>query len=123
MKKIKIYHYPQCSTCKKALALLDINKVNYEAINIVEQPPTMQELMIMLENMDNSIQKLFNTSGQLYREMNIKELLPSLSTEQALTLLSQHGKLIKRPFILNGLSGTVGFNETKIRNIILLAKD
>lgn len=90
----------------------------YQAINIVEQPPTIEELAIMLQNVDNSIQKLFNTSGQLYREMKIKELLPTLNTAQSLSLLSQHGKLIKRPFILCGTIGTIGFNEEKIRNII-----
>lgn len=118
MKKIKIYHYPQCSTCKKALSLLEKESVSYQAVNIVEQPPTVEELALMLQNVDNSIQRLFNTSGQLYREMNIKELLPTLTIEQSLSLLSQYGKLIKRPFILRGTLGTVGFNEEKIRNII-----
>lgn len=118
MNTIKVYHYPQCSTCKKALAFLNKQGVKYEAINIVKQPPTISELRVMLANVGDSIQKLFNTSGQLYREMNIKQLLPSLTIDQSLLLLSEHGKLIKRPFILNGERGTVGFDEKTIQSTL-----
>jgi len=119
MNIVKVYHYPQCSTCKKALTFLNKQGVKYEAVNIVEQPPTISELRVMLTNVGDSIQKLYNTSGQLYREMNIKQLLPSLTIDQSLLLLSQHGKLIKRPFILiNGEQGMVGFDENTIRKLL-----
>ncbi|MFL5813963.1 MAG: arsenate reductase family protein [Bdellovibrionia bacterium] len=111
MKKIRVYEYANCSTCKKALKFLDQKKVSYERVAIVDQPPTVAELKEMLAHQKGEIKKLFNTSGQLYRELGVSEKLPSMSEAEALKLLSKHGKLVKRPFVLTGEQGLVGFKE------------
>lgn len=110
MKKIKIYEYAGCSTCKKALKFLDQKKVVYERVAIVDQPPTVAELKKML-GFQGELKKLFNTSGQVYRELGISEKLPKMSEADALKLLSRHGKLVKRPFVLTADAGLVGFKE------------
>jgi arsenate reductase len=117
MPKVKVYEYSGCSTCKKALKFLDQKKVAYEKIAIVDQPPTVAELKKMLGHQKGELKKLFNTSGQLYREMKISEKLPSLSEGEALKLLSSHGKLIKRPFLLTDQSGLVGFQEAEWKKL------
>lgn len=113
MKSIRVYEYKNCSTCQKALKFLDTHKVPYERVPIVEQPPTISELKKMLSHLKNqggSFKNLFNTSGVQYRELKIADLLKKgLSEEEALEMLSQNGKLIKRPFLLTPKGGTVGF--------------
>lgn len=110
---MKVYEYSNCSTCKQALKFLDSKGVKYEKIAIVEQPPTKDELKRMLEILKadgGSLKNLFNTSGVQYREQGIAEKLKNGMTEtQAIDLLSKNGKLIKRPFLLGGGKGTVGF--------------
>jgi arsenate reductase len=112
---LRFYSYSGCSTCKKAQAFLKKNAVAFEEVAIVENPPTVAELKEMLAHQKGELRKLFNTSGQLYREMKISEKLPKLSEAEALKLLSQHGKLVKRPFALGKGVGLVGFSETEWR--------
>lgn len=107
----RVYEYSGCSTCKKALKFLDGRKVSYERVPIVDEPPTVAELERMLDHYEGDLKKLFNTSGQLYRELGISEKLPAMSKTEALRLLSKHGKLIKRPFVLTARVGLVGFKE------------
>ena len=111
MKKIKVYEYSKCSTCRNALKFLDRHNVAYEKIPIVETPPTKAELRQMLAAQGGNIKKLFNTSGELYREMKIGAKIGSMSESDALDLLAANGKLIKRPFVLAGETGFVGFKE------------
>lgn len=112
--KPKVYQYEKCSTCRKALKFLDERGAAYEAVPIVETPPSIAELREMLKRV-GSLKKLFNTSGELYRELKISLKLPSMSEGEALELLSKHGKLVKRPFALVGQAGLVGFDETQWR--------
>ena len=112
-KNIRVYEYLNCSTCKNALRFLEKRGVEFESIPIVDQPPTLIELKRMLGYLDGELRRLFNTSGQLYREMKIREKLPKLSETEALKLLATHGKLIKRPFLLTANSGIVGFKEAE----------
>jgi arsenate reductase len=107
---IKIYSYEKCSTCKKALSWLREREVQAQVLPIVEQPPSVAELRQMLAYVGD-LKKLFNTSGELYREMKMSERLPSLSQAEALELLSANGKLVKRPFLLGDGFGCVGFKE------------
>lgn len=107
---LKVYEYAPCSTCKKALKFLDTHKIKYENLPIVETPPSLTELKKMLIFVGN-IRKLFNTSGLVYREMNLSEKLPNMTETEALKLLASHGKLIKRPFALSKNHGFVGFSE------------
>ena len=111
MKKVRIYEYSKCSTCRKALSFLDRHKISYDKVPIVDTPPTKAELMKMLALQGGNIKKLFNTSGELYREMKIGAKIDSMSESQAIELLASHGKLIKRPFVLSGDTGLVGFKE------------
>jgi arsenate reductase len=111
MAKLKVYEYDKCSTCRKALKFLDRKGVAYERVPIVEKPPTPAELKRMLQAQGGNIKKLFNTSGVQYRELKISEKLPSMTEEQAIRLLSQNGKLVKRPFVLDEGFAAVGFDE------------
>ena len=110
-KRIKIYEYPQCSTCKKALRYLADHGVEYDKIDISKDPPSKSELKRMLGYYEGNVSKLFNTSGVQYRELKLSERLKKMSHEEALDLLSQNGKLVKRPFLLASESGRVGFKE------------
>lgn len=111
--KTKVYEYSNCSTCKQALKFLEKNGIPFEQIPIVDHPPTINELKHVLTAMKaqgGSIKNLFNTSGVQYRELAIAEKLKSgLSESDALKLLSENGKLIKRPFVVTKDSGTTGF--------------
>jgi Spx/MgsR family transcriptional regulator len=111
MKKFKLYAYQNCSTCKQASKFLDQHKVSYEPLPIVDCPPSKTELKQMLEFLGGDIRQLFNRSGQLYRELKIKDRIDGMSESEALELLSRHGKLVKRPFLLGQKFGTVGFNQ------------
>jgi arsenate reductase len=108
--KVRVYEYANCSTCRKALKFLDARKAAYEAIPIVETPPTKAELKTMLK-FAGDLRRLFNTSGLVYREMGLGEKLKTMSEDEALALLSKHGKLVKRPFVLLPDRGLLGFKE------------
>jgi arsenate reductase len=86
-------------------------RVDYEKIPIVDSPPTKAELNKMLAAYGGSIKKLFNTSGELYREMKIGSKLNLMSEAEAIELLASHGKLVKRPFVLAGDTCLIGFKE------------
>ncbi|MEN9809459.1 MAG: hypothetical protein RLZZ488_1026 [Pseudomonadota bacterium] len=107
---VKVYSYEKCSTCKKALGWLKARGVDAEVLPIVEKPPTRAELETMIGYVGD-LKKLFNTSGELYREMKMSERLPSMTQAEAMILLAQHGKLVKRPFLLGQGFGYVGFKE------------
>jgi arsenate reductase len=119
---IKIYEYRNCSTCQKAIKFLDFQGVKYERIPIVEKPPTVSELKRMLNYLKaagGTFKNLFNTSGVQYRELGIAAKIKSGMTEQeALRLLSENGKLIKRPFLLLDETGAVGFKPDVWQRLI-----
>ena len=112
---LTVYHYPRCSTCKKALKYLDALKKKYEKVPIVEHPPTTSELKTMLRYLTangKTFKNLFNTSGEQYRALKIGDRIKAGMTEQeAIALLSKNGNLIKRPFLLTEKGGTTGFQE------------
>lgn len=115
--KLRIYTYEKCDTCRKALRFLAERKVAHENIPIREQPPTVTELKAMLGHV-GELRKLFNTSGQDFRAMNMKDKLPKLSEAEAITLLSKHGNLVKRPFALTAKAGVVGFREEEWEKLV-----
>lgn len=108
---MKIHIYAKCDTCRKAVKWLRANGLAFEEIPIRETPPSSDELRRMLACYEGDLRKLFNTSGQDYRALGIKDTLPSLSTDEAIALLAANGNLIKRPFLLDGDRGLVGFKE------------
>jgi len=106
---ITVYHYPACGTCKKALKWLKERDLSFKLIDIVENPPSQTLLKQILKKSGVPVKKLFNTSGQLYREGGYKEKLDTMSEQEALQALAAHGKLIKRPLLIFGEVALVGF--------------
>ena len=109
---LTVYQYPKCSTCRNALRWLDAHGVPYERVDIVASPPSVAQLAQVLERLGLPVTRLFNTSGQSYREGNYKERLKQLSVEEALAELAADGKLIKRPLLISGEQALVGFDAT-----------
>ncbi|HRK02886.1 MAG TPA: Spx/MgsR family RNA polymerase-binding regulatory protein [Oligoflexia bacterium] len=120
-KALLVYQYPKCSTCKNALKYLEKKKRAAEIRHIVETPPTRAELKKMLEHLDGNLRKMFNTSGLLYKELGLAKKLEKLSENEALDLLSKHGMLVKRPFVLSENRGWVGFKEKDWDQILALS--
>lgn len=120
---IEVFEYKKCSTCQKALRFLDQHGIEYKSIPIVEQPPSLSKLKKMLgflKAQGGSLKNLFNTSGIQYRELGVAEKLKKgLSEEDALKMLSENGKLIKRPFLLTQDHGLVGFKEEQWKDLLL----
>ena len=105
--------YPPCSTCKKARAWLDSHGIAYEARHIKEQNPSFEELSRWLEISSLPVKKFFNTSGLLYKSMDLKNRLPAMSEEEMLKLLATDGMLVKRPLAVGDGVVLVGFKETE----------
>ncbi len=107
----KVYQYPKCSTCRQALKWLDEHEVTYEKTDLVATPPSAATLRDLHQRSGLPITKLFNTSGDSYRQGNFREKLKSMSETEALAALARDGKLIKRPILDTGRSVIVGFDE------------
>lgn len=105
--------YRKCSTCIKALKWLDSNGVEYVERAIVEENPTYEELKEWYGKSDLPLKKFFNTSGVLYKEMQLKDKLPKMSEEEQLKLLATDGKLVKRPLVVGGDFVLTGFKEAE----------
>lgn len=103
--------YPNCSTCAKARAWLNSNDIKYTERNIKEQNPTYEEIKLWHNLSGLELKKFFNTSGQSYRALNLKEKLAGLSVEEQLRLLSSDGMLVKRPILVDGDKVLIGFNQ------------
>lgn len=110
---LKLYAYQGCSTCRNAIKWLKQHDIAFDEIAIREKPPTVPELRSMLDAHDRDLRRLFNTSGQDYRALGIKDKLATMTTDEALELLASNGNLIKRPFAIDdaGKVYLVGFKE------------
>ena len=106
---MKVYAYKGCSTCQKAIKYLESTKRDFDLIAIREKPPTVADLKAMLKIYKGDLKKLFNTSGGDYKALKIKDKIGKMTPEQAFKLLSKNGNLVKRPFVLAGNTGVVGF--------------
>ena len=106
-----VYLYSKCSTCQIALRFLEKKKVAITVKEITKETPTIVELQKMLKFQNGNIKKLLNTSGLLYREMQLSKKLDDMPVVEVLDLLSQHGMLVKRPFLLGENFGLTGFSE------------
>jgi arsenate reductase (glutaredoxin) len=111
MPGTKVYHYPKCSTCRKALKWLDEHGVAHDKTDLVATPPTLRELKDLHRRSGLPVAKLFNTSGESYRAGQYKARLARMTEEQALAALAGDGKLIKRPIVDTGEAVLVGFDE------------
>jgi arsenate reductase len=110
--KVKAYAYSKCSTCRKALAFLKGRDVDTQAVDIVTTPPSKTELQRIQKLAGVPVKKLFNTSGQSYREGRFGERLATMTDAQAFEALANDGKLIKRPLVVGSDFALVGFDES-----------
>ncbi len=103
--------YPKCTTCQKARRWLISNNISFDERNIKEENPTLDELRNWHKKSSLPLSKFFNTSGMLYREMSLKDKLPTMSDEEKLELLATDGMLAKRPILVTDTAVLIGFNE------------
>ena len=105
--------YPKCSTCRKAKAWLDAHQIDYIERHIAEENPSAAELVAWHRASGLPLKKFFNTSGMLYKELNLKDRLPDMSEAEQYELLASNGMLVKRPLLIDGEKILVGFKETE----------
>jgi len=113
-----VYQYPNCGTCRKALKFLEAAGIDFVSKDIVETPPSKPALKKALKLSGLPIRKLFNTSGQSYRNGGFKAKLATMSDDEALSALAADGKLIKRPLVLGDGFALVGFREDEWRTAL-----
>lgn len=113
MSAVTIYTLKNCSTCREAVKWLRAHKIEFVEKPIRETPPTVAELRAVLAAQDGQVRKLFNTSGLEYRALKIAEQLPAMPEADALALLARNGRLVKRPLLVRGAVGLVGFDPTE----------
>lgn len=110
---MRFIYYPKCTTCQKAKRWLDTNDITYTERHIAEENPSYEELKEWYAKSGLPLKKFFNTSGLLYKEMQLKDKLPVMSEEEQLRLLATNGMLVKRPLVLDGNNVLVGFKEAE----------
>lgn len=110
---LKFICYPKCTTCQKAKQWLDDNNIEYELRDIKLNNPTLDELTQWCQKSGLPLKKFFNTSGLLYKSLNLKNKLPEMSDNEKLSLLSTDGMLVKRPLLISDNFVLVGFKETE----------
>jgi arsenate reductase len=111
MNQITVYCYSRCTTCKKALKWLDDNKIEYKLIDIKEDHPDEKKLRQFHKKSGLPLKKFFNTSGQLYRELELSKKLPEMSEDEMFKLLASDGMLVKRPMLITKDKVLTGFKE------------
>ena len=111
--------YPKCSTCQKAKKWLDAHQISYTDRHIVEENPTYEELKDWHERSGLPLKKFFNTSGMVYKELQLKDKLPTMSEEEQLKLLATNGMLVKRPLVVKENCILTGFKEAEGEKNIL----
>ena len=110
-------YYPKCTTCQRAKKYLDSHEIAYTERNIKEEPPTYDELSKWYTASGLPLKKFFNTSGMLYRSMELAQKLPDMMEEEQLRLLASDGMLVKRPIVVDGDVILVGFKEAEWKQL------
>lgn len=110
--------YPKCTTCQKAQKWLDSHGISYELRNIKENKPTYDEIRKWYKESGQQLKKFFNTSGMLYRSLELKDKLPDMSEEEQLNLLASDGMLVKRPLLISGSDVFIGFKEKEWETLL-----
>ena len=110
---IKFICYPKCTTCQKAQKWLDDNKIEYEFRDIILNNPTLDELTEWHKKSGLPLKKFFNTSGLLYKSLDLKNKLPAMNDDEMLKLLASDGMLVKRPLVIGEDFVFVGFKENE----------
>lgn len=110
--------YSKCSTCRNAKKWLDQHSLAYEERPILDQPPTVEELKEWIRRSGRPVKSFFNTSGLVYKALQLKDKLPSLSEEEQIALLASDGKLVKRPLLIGTDRILVGFKTEEWETIV-----
>ncbi|WP_156300311.1 Spx/MgsR family RNA polymerase-binding regulatory protein [Streptobacillus canis] len=114
---MKYIQYPKCTTCQKALKHLEEKGCKLEKRHIVDEKLSKEELKEIYEKSGLDIKKMFNTSGILYKEMNLKEKLDTMTLDEKLEVLSTNGMLVKRPILIDGDKVIIGYKKENYDNI------
>lgn len=115
---LKFICYPKCTTCQKAKKYLDEKGAEYEMRDIKSENPSFEELKEWYTLSGLPLKKFFNTSGLLYKSMNLKDKLPSMSEEEMLSLLATDGMLVKRPLLVGDNFVLTGFKEKEWAEVL-----
>ena len=110
--------YPKCTTCQKAKRFLDDHDIEYDLRDIKEQKPTADELREWHRLSGLPLKKFFNTSGMLYKQMDLKNKIPGMTDDEIYELLSTDGMLVKRPISINGDKVFVGFRASEYSSLL-----
>ena len=110
---VKVYCYSRCTTCKKALKWLDENKIEYEQIDLKESHPDENMLRELHEKSGLPLKKFFNTSGKIYKEMELSKKLPNMSEDEQFKILASDGMIVKRPLLITDKKILTGFKESE----------
>lgn len=110
--------YPSCSTCRKAKAWLDTHGLSYTDRHIVEENPSAAELKTWHKKSGLELKRFFNTSGKLYRSMELSKKLPNMTEDDMYTLLASDGMLVKRPLLITDDTVLVGFKEAEWSDLL-----
>lgn len=115
--ELTVYCYPACGTCRSAIKWLKEHRYTVHEVHIVETPPSVPVLQDLIAKSGLELKKWFNVSGNLYKEMGLKDRLPAMQEAEKLQLLASHGMLIKRPVVTDGRRVTVGFKEDQYASV------
>jgi arsenate reductase len=115
--RLKVYQYSRCATCRKAVKHLRQQGHELELVEIIDHPPTEEELRAFIRSSGLEAAKFFNTSGEVYKQMKLKDTAKSMSEEEIVRLLASNGKLIKRPIVTDGRRASVGYHEETFNRI------
>lgn len=113
-----LVHYPKCSTCQKAKKWLEAKEAEFEERDFKEQNPTKEELKAWHKKSGLPLKKFFNTSGMIYREMQLKDKLPDMTEEEQYELLATDGMLVKRPILVTDTGVVTGFREKEWEKLL-----
>lgn len=118
MSKLTVYLYPKCSTCRDAIKWLkERGYKEFDTINIFEAPPAADILETLIKQSGLDLKNFFNTSGEVYREMGLKDKLAGMTDKEKISLLASNGRLIKRPIITDGEKTTVAFKKDELAKV------
>jgi arsenate reductase len=116
-RQLTVYHYPPCGTCRSAVKTLKERGYELELHNLWEETPSAEQLKNWIALSGLPIQKWFNVSGDVYRELGLKDVLPGMSEDEKMAMLAGNGRLIKRPVVTDGRKVTVGFKEEEYNRV------
>lgn len=119
IEMVKVYCYDRCSTCKKAVDWLNAHKIEFEKIDIKGDHPDEKTLRALQAKSRLELKRFFNTSGILYREMELSKKLPSMSEDEKFQLLATDGMLVKRPLLVTDDTVCTGFKEEEWKKALL----